>query len=79
MAEANGNSATAGAAQSNVTGRYAIGRHDRRGNFAMADGGARAYRTNDFVRTVAESSSGAANEWALERRVYWYPAPDTPD
>lgn len=79
VAEANGNSPTAGPAQSNVTGRYAIGRHDRRGNFAMTDGGARTFRTNDFIRTPAESAGGGANEWAVPRRVYWYPSPDTRD
>jgi len=47
VAECNGNSSTAGSAQSNVTGRYAVARHERRGNFAMADGSARAPpRTN---------------------------------
>ena len=78
MAEANGNSPTAGAAQSNVTGQYAIGRHEKRGNFAIADGSARAVRTNDFIRTSAESNN-AGTEWAVERRVYWYPSASTPD
>jgi prepilin-type N-terminal cleavage/methylation domain-containing protein/prepilin-type processing-associated H-X9-DG protein len=65
-------------AQSNVTGRYAVGRHDSRGNLAMVDGSARTVRTNDFFRTVAEAND-AATEWAMERKVYWYPTPTTPN
>jgi prepilin-type N-terminal cleavage/methylation domain-containing protein/prepilin-type processing-associated H-X9-DG protein len=72
LAEANGSSSTAGAAQSNVTGQYAIGRHDKRGNFAMCDGSARSARTNDFIRNSVESNDANA-EWALERRMYWFP------
>jgi prepilin-type N-terminal cleavage/methylation domain-containing protein/prepilin-type processing-associated H-X9-DG protein len=78
VAESDGNSPTAGAAQSNVTGQYAIGRHDGRGNFSMADGSGRVARTNDFVRTPAESNS-AAEEWKIERKMYWYPTPTTPN
>src|SRR5437667_4430856 len=78
QAEADGNSPTAGAAQSNVTGQYAVGRHDRRGNFAMCDGSARSARTNDFIRTSSESN-GAGAEWAVERKIYWYPTPTTPN
>jgi prepilin-type N-terminal cleavage/methylation domain-containing protein len=76
VAECNGNSPTAGAAQSNVTGQYAVGRHAGKGVFAMVDGGVRVYRTNDFVRTRDESNS-AKLEWAVERKVYWYPSPGT--
>ncbi|WP_240893770.1 DUF1559 domain-containing protein [Limisphaera ngatamarikiensis] len=65
-------------AQSNVTGQYAVARHDFRGNFAMADGSARIARTNDFLRTAAESNS-AAEEWRIERRMYWYPSETTPN
>src|SRR5262245_46808786 len=61
VAEVDGNSAI-DPAQSNVTGRYAIGRHERRGQFAMCDGSARALRTNDFLRTPGEANS-AAEEW----------------
>jgi prepilin-type N-terminal cleavage/methylation domain-containing protein/prepilin-type processing-associated H-X9-DG protein len=78
VAEADGNSATAGAAQSNVTGQYAVGRHENRGNFAMADGSGRAFRTNDFMRTSAESND-AGKEWDIERAVYWYPTSTTPN
>lgn len=78
IAEADGNSPTAGAAQSNVTGQYAVGRHERRGNFALADGSGRSVRTNDFIRTSAESND-AATEWSIERKIYWYPTATTPN
>lgn len=66
-------------AESVTTGYYAVGRHDnRRGNFAMVDGGARAYKTNDFKRDQTTANSSAA-EWAVERAVYWYPTPTTPN
>lgn len=78
LAEADGNSPSAGAAQSNVTGQYSIGRHDKRGNFSMCDGSARGAKTNDFLRTSSESNSAAA-EWAVQRKMYWYPSKDWPD
>lgn len=88
IAEADGNSPTAGAAQSNVTGQYAIGRHNARGQFAMCDGSARGSKTNDFVRNASESND-ARMEWApngtcgagpfAERKIYWYPRCDTPN
>jgi prepilin-type processing-associated H-X9-DG protein len=67
--------------QSGVTGQYAVARHEQRGNFAMADGSARSARTNDFVRTAAESNGTGASpstcngqiEWAIPRKMYWYP------
>jgi prepilin-type N-terminal cleavage/methylation domain-containing protein/prepilin-type processing-associated H-X9-DG protein len=62
-----------------VSGRYAIGRHNGRGNFAMCDGSARSARTNEFVRTAAENSGGGATEWSNNRTIYWYPSADTPD
>jgi len=76
-----------GAAQSNVTGQYAVARHDQRGNFAMSDGSARAARTNDFWRTPEESNGTGANpssangqiEWLIPRSMYWYPTPTTPN
>jgi hypothetical protein len=44
----------------------------------MVDGGARTYKTNDFMRTSAEAND-AATEWATQRTVYWYPTPTTPN
>lgn len=78
VAESDGASPTAGAAQSNVTGQYAVGRHDQRGMFALVDGSSRAVKTNDFIRTSTESNS-AAEEWKTTRKIYWYPAADTPN
>ncbi len=78
MAESDGSSPTAGVAQSNVTGQYAVGRHDTRGQFAMCDGSARAARTNEFVRTQAESND-ARTEWSIYRKIYWYPTDSTPN
>ena len=65
-------------AQSNVTGQFAVARHDLRGNFAMGDGSSRSAKTNDFIRSSTESNS-AAQEWATERRIYWYPTETTPN
>ena len=78
VAEVDGNSATAGIAQSNVTGQYAVARHNQRGNFAMCDGSARSIPLRDFTRTAAESND-AATEWATSRATYWYPTPKTPN
>ena len=78
IAEADGNSPTAGASQSNVTGQYAVGRHDGKGQFAMCDGSARIVPLKEFIRTSAESND-AATEWAVGRTVYWYPTPTTPN
>ena len=78
VAESDGTSPTAGAAQSNVTGQYAVGRHDGRGMFALVDGSSRGVRTNDFIRTSAESNN-AGDEWSVPRKIYWYPAADTPN
>ena len=71
-------STTTAAAQSVTTAQYAVGRHDKRGNFAMVDGSARPYRTNDFIfdSTVANS---ATTEWSVERVVHWYPTATTPN
>lgn len=65
-------------AQSNVTGQYAVARHDQRGNFAMADGSSRSAKTNEFIRTSSESNS-ATEEWKVERKMYWYPTESTPN
>jgi hypothetical protein len=61
-----------------VTGQYAIARHDKRGEFALCDGSARAARTNDFWRDSTESNS-AQSEWSIERKIYWYPTQYTPN
>jgi prepilin-type N-terminal cleavage/methylation domain-containing protein/prepilin-type processing-associated H-X9-DG protein len=64
--------------QSNVTGQYATARHDNRGQFSMCDGSGRIARTNDFLRTSAESND-AGTEWSKLRSIYWYPTPNTPN
>jgi prepilin-type N-terminal cleavage/methylation domain-containing protein/prepilin-type processing-associated H-X9-DG protein len=74
IGEVDGNSPTAGAAQSNVTSKYAIGRHGERGNLAMCDGSARAAGTNDFWR---DPELSATAEWSQPRKIYWYPSPTT--
>ncbi len=81
MAEVNGNSTSGGAAQSNVTGQYAVAKHNGRGEFAMCDGSARSAKTNEFLRTTSESNSSAA-EWDpkfMPRKMYWYPTATTPN
>jgi prepilin-type N-terminal cleavage/methylation domain-containing protein len=75
LAEADGNSATGGAAQSNVTPQYSIARHERIGNFAMSDGSARGAKTNEFWGT---DRGTAAAEWAVGRTMYWWPTSTTP-
>jgi prepilin-type N-terminal cleavage/methylation domain-containing protein/prepilin-type processing-associated H-X9-DG protein len=66
------------AAQSNVTGQYAVARHSQRGNFSMCDGSSRSAKTNEFIRTSAESND-AGTEWSVDRKMYWYPSPTTPN
>jgi prepilin-type N-terminal cleavage/methylation domain-containing protein/prepilin-type processing-associated H-X9-DG protein len=78
LAEVDGNGATVGVAQSNVTGQYAVGRHDGRGQFAMCDGSARSATRSEFIRTASESND-AATEWATRRAIYWYPTATTPN
>jgi prepilin-type N-terminal cleavage/methylation domain-containing protein/prepilin-type processing-associated H-X9-DG protein len=78
LAESDGNSPTAGIAQSNVTGQYAVGRHDGRGHFTMVDGSARPIALKDVLRSAAESNN-AGEEWKVERAIYWYPSPTTPN
>jgi prepilin-type N-terminal cleavage/methylation domain-containing protein len=75
FAESDGNNPTAGAAQSNVIDKYAVGRHQQRGQFVMADGSARSAKTNDFIRDVGS----ATVEWSVERKLYWYPSDTTPN
>jgi prepilin-type processing-associated H-X9-DG protein len=79
IAEVDPNSPNNGnASQSNVTGQYAVARHDGRGNFAFCDGSARGARTNEFIRTSTESNN-AGEEWKIERKMYWYPSESTPN
>lgn len=61
-------------ALASVTEVYAVARHDKRGNFAMADGSSRAARTNEFYRT---DTTSAAAEWAAHRQMYWWPTATT--
>jgi prepilin-type N-terminal cleavage/methylation domain-containing protein len=93
MAESDPNSTingstTAEPAQSNVTGYYAVARHDRKhvGVFSMCDGSCRTARTNEFQRSqvVADagydsSSQAIAEEWNSPQTMYWYPSPTTPN
>ncbi len=81
IAEVDPNSpSNTGAAQSNVTGQYAVARHagDKRGNFSMCDGSSRSAGTNEFLRTSSESNS-ASEEWNIARKIYWYPSDSTPN
>jgi prepilin-type N-terminal cleavage/methylation domain-containing protein len=78
---------TTSPAQSNVTGYYAVARHEhnRIGNFAMCDGSSRAAKTNEFSRTQGEADDDylttgtIALEWQKPRSMYWYPSPTTPN
>ena len=78
LTELDGNSPTAGMANGTAPGQFAVGRHSKRGNFALVDGSSRSVRTNDFLRTPTDSNSAAA-EWAVERVIYWYPSSTTPN
>lgn len=74
FSESDGNNGTAGAAQSNVIDKYAVGRHDGRGEFALCDGSARMAKTNEFIRDMS-----ASTEWSTNRALYWYPDANTPN
>jgi prepilin-type N-terminal cleavage/methylation domain-containing protein/prepilin-type processing-associated H-X9-DG protein len=63
-------------ALASVTESFAIARHDKRGNFAMADGSSRSAKTNEFYRPGA--SPNAAQEWSVVRQMYWWPTETTP-
>lgn len=74
--DCNAPSALSFKALAGVNGQYVVGRHDARGNFSLVDGSSRAVKTNDCFRTSPDT---AASEWAIERKIYWYPASDTPN
>ena len=67
-------------AESVTTGFYAVGRHrnNTMGEFSFVDGSARMVKTNDFIRDAA-TANDAHTEWAVERNIYWYPTPTTPN
>jgi len=70
-------------AESVTTGYYAVARHNNnRGTFAISDGSARAVKYDDFHREDSKgdnAANDASKEWAVERIVYWYPTPTTPN
>ena len=74
--DCNSPSAAAFKALAGVNGAFVVGRHNGRGNFSLVDGSSRAVKTNDCFRTAAEANS-AATEWSVDRKIYWYPSPDT--
>jgi prepilin-type N-terminal cleavage/methylation domain-containing protein/prepilin-type processing-associated H-X9-DG protein len=79
VAELDGNGASdTQPSLSGVTGQYAVGRHDTRGNLSFVDGHSATVRTNDFIRTASESNTSSV-EWATERKIYWYPSANTPN
>ena len=51
---------------------YAFGRHENRANMSFVDGHTAAVSTNEFAACLIESS---ISEWALSRKVYWFPCP----
>jgi len=67
-------------AESVTTGFYAVARHsnNKLSNFAMSDGSARAVKYDDFHRDQNDAND-SAKEWIVERLVYWYPTPSTPN
>jgi len=85
MAEVDPNSptVTGNAAQSNVTGQYAVGRHGhgKIGNFSLCDGSSRMVRTNEFIRDSNASNNASTasglGEWDQLRSIYWYPSSTT--
>ncbi|HWD94185.1 MAG TPA: prepilin-type N-terminal cleavage/methylation domain-containing protein [Verrucomicrobiae bacterium] len=91
IAEVDGNGTLGGppnAAQSNVTGYFAIARHNGKkvGVFAMCDGSCRVAHTNEFWEPAAIANGTASNpantgeaEWETSRTMYWYPSPTTPN
>ncbi len=59
------------------SGLYTLARHDRKANLAMCDGSASIVPDADFRRTAAEDNSSVV-EWAVSRKVYWYPFTGAP-
>jgi prepilin-type N-terminal cleavage/methylation domain-containing protein len=81
-----GGSSSVGPAQSNVTGYYAIGRHNKSrtfGNLAMCDGSCISVHTNQYWEPQGEADGFGSNngqvEWKASPRIYWYPSPTTPN
>ncbi len=60
------------------SGRFTLARHELKANLAMCDGSASIFPDADFRRTTAEDNS-AAVEWAVTRKVYWYPFATAPN
>jgi prepilin-type N-terminal cleavage/methylation domain-containing protein len=73
------------AASSNVTGYYAVARHNhnRVGEFSMVDGSAQSLKTNVFWEDQNTANGGTPGngqlEWSTDRQIYWYPSPTTPN
>jgi prepilin-type N-terminal cleavage/methylation domain-containing protein len=69
-----------GFSESVTTGFYAVGRHrnNTMGEFSFVDGSARMVKTNDFKEDQNMANSSTL-EWAVERNIYWYPTPTTPN
>ncbi len=67
-------------APSNVTAYYAVALHNKNkiGDLSMTDGSSRSAHTNEFWRSQNEANS-ASLEWSVERSIYWYPTPTTPN
>ena len=94
MAEVDGDAvdssgaSSVGIAQSNVTGYYAMARHNNKkvGNFAMCDGSSRSAHTNEFWETqnmadglTSSPPNTGQSEWQSDRTMYWYPSATTPN
>ena len=79
LAEQDTTTATA-PSESVTNGKYSTDRHgnNKLENFAMCDGSSRAAKTNDFFRDNTTYYSASA-EWAVQRTMYWYPTPTTPN
>jgi prepilin-type N-terminal cleavage/methylation domain-containing protein/prepilin-type processing-associated H-X9-DG protein len=77
VAEVNGNGASdAQLSLSGTTGQFAVGRHSARGNLSFVDGHSASHKTNDFWRASTDGTT-AATEWAVPRKIYWYPSADS--